>query len=121
MAKSLNSKTADGSNSTGMIDGACLRRFVDRAIKLMEERSSLNEDLKKVYEEAKEAGYVTKQIRQLCREQMLEPDLLRRHLEQMDALRHALGEFSATPLGAVAVAAELAAFENNLTPFDRRP
>lgn len=92
-----------GHNSTGMIDGAALRRYVDRVIKLHEERATINEDIKVIYEEAKEAGFVTKQLRQIVREQMMEPDVLNEHLNQLDALRHALGQFASTALGEAAM------------------
>ncbi len=103
MARSLSA--SDGHNSGGMIDGESLRRFVSRAMSLLEERDGINEDLKEVYAEAKEAGFVTQQLRQIVREQRMEPLTLEAHLESMDALRHALGGLADTPLGEAAVSA----------------
>ena len=104
MAKPLSSKDATaGDNSSGMIDGEALRRYVSRCVALMEQRAEISADMAEVYEEAKEAGFVTKQLRQLVKEQMMEPLTLESHLEAMDALRHALGGLAEMPLGAAAV------------------
>lgn len=95
---------AAGHNSTGVIDGAGLKRFVDRVIALIENRKAINEDISEVIAEASESGFVGKQIRQLAREAMMEPEVLSDHLSQMDTLRHALGQYSNTPLGNAAMA-----------------
>jgi uncharacterized protein (UPF0335 family) len=97
MAKNLSSH-GEGHNS-GKVDGAELRKYLDRLISLSEDRKALNEDFKQVYEEAKEAGFVTKHVRQLLREKLMEPEVLEDQLSYMDALRHALGQLSDTPLG----------------------
>jgi uncharacterized protein (UPF0335 family) len=85
-----------------MIDGAALKRCVDRGMRLMEERKNLDADIKEVCEEAKEAGFAPKHLRQLCREAMMDQDKLRRDMETMETLRHAIGQFITTPLGASA-------------------
>ncbi len=104
MARTLRvSDNGAGHNSGGMIDGEALKRYVDRVVRLMEERKALNTDIKEVYDESKDAGFVTKHLRQLVREAMMEPEVLEDHLAQMDALRHALGQFANTPLGSAAV------------------
>ena len=115
MARSLSSKDSAGHNSGGIIDGEALRRYVSRAMALLEERDALGEDLKEVYAEAKEAGFVTAQLRQIVREQRMEPLMLESHLEAMDMLRHALGVLSDTPLGEAAVQREQEA------PATRKP
>jgi uncharacterized protein (UPF0335 family) len=97
VAKNLSSH-GEGHNS-GMTDGAALKRFVDRLVSLTDDRKALNEDFKLVYEEAKEAGFVTKHLRQLVRETMMDPEVLSDHLAGMESLRHALGQLSDTPLG----------------------
>ncbi len=94
-----------GHNSGGMVDGEALRRYVSRAMALLEERDSVGEALKEVYAEAKEAGFVTAQLRQIVKEQRMEPLTLQSHLDAMDMLRHALGGLADTPLGEAAVAA----------------
>ncbi len=104
MARTLRSN-GPGHNSAGMIDGAGLKRFVDRGVACVEARKAANEDYALVIEEAKEAGFVGKQVRALVREAMMEPHVLEDSLSQMDALRHALGQFATTPLGEAAVEA----------------
>lgn len=102
MAKTLSSSD-EGSNIGGAVDREGLRRYVSRAMALLDERDTITEDLKEVYEEAKEAGFVTKQLRQLVREQRMDADVRDQHLSQMDMLRAALGDFADSPLGAAAV------------------
>ena len=96
----------EGHNSVGMIDASALSSYVARVVKLHEERSELNESIKEVYEEAKEAGFVTKHLRQIVREKMMDADVLHDHLEAMDRLRHALGMLRDTPLGQAAERAQ---------------
>ncbi len=105
MARSLSANDSAGHNSGGMVDGEALRRYVSRAMSLLEARDEISEDLKEVYAEAKDAGFVTAQLRQIVREQRMEPLTLESHLEAMDMLRHALGGLADTPLGEAAVAA----------------
>lgn len=97
MAKTLTA------GDSGMIDPEALRRYVSRCESLVRERKAISVDLKEVYDEAKEAGFVTAQIRQLVRESMMEPLTLKSHLEQMDSLRGVLGWFADTPLGEAAI------------------
>jgi uncharacterized protein (UPF0335 family) len=101
MAKNLSSHR-EGHNS-GMIDGSALKKYVDRLLSLTGERKALNQDFKEVYEEAKEAGFVTAQLRQLVREQAMDPEVVSDNLTQMDSMRHALGQLSDTPLGNAAI------------------
>jgi len=104
MARSLSATDGNkGDNSAGMIDGEALRRYVSRAMALLEGRDALGEDLKEVYAEAKEAGFVTTQLRQIVKEQRMEPLTLQSHLDAMDMLRHALGGLVDTPLGKAAM------------------
>ncbi len=51
--------------------GARLRSFVDRIIRLEDEKKSIGEDVKEVYSEAKGVGFDTKILRKVVkREQM---------------------------------------------------
>jgi uncharacterized protein (UPF0335 family) len=86
-----------------MIDGDALRRYVSRAISLLEEIDAIGADLKEVYAEAKGAGFVTAQLRQVIKEQRMEPLEREAHLEAMNMLRHALGDLADMPLGKAAV------------------
>lgn len=86
-----------------MIDHDALRKYVSRIMKIEEERRDLSEDIKEIYEQAKNAGFVTKHLRQLVKEQFMDKDELQEHLEQMDMMRHALGDFADSDLGKAAL------------------
>jgi uncharacterized protein (UPF0335 family) len=110
MAKSLKNENGAGHNSGGMIDGDALKRYVSRAIRLLDEQDEafeehikpLKEDLNEVYKEAKSAGFVRAHLRKIVQEQRMNPE----ERNAIEALRHALGEFAETPLGEAAVERE---------------
>ena len=107
MARTL--RTSDngaGHNSSGMIDGSALKRFVQRVGNLMQKQKDLAEDIKEVCGECDEAGVASKkEVRRRARESLMDPEILRAQLERDDALRHALGWLADTPLGVAAVEA----------------
>jgi uncharacterized protein (UPF0335 family) len=86
-----------------MIDRDALNRYVSRVLRLHEERAALNADISSVYEEAKNAGFVTKIVRQIVREQQMEADERESHYALLDSYRAALGMLADTPLGAAAM------------------
>lgn len=95
-----------GHNSNGTIDAGSLESYVDRAASVMKEQKQLGEALKAICAEGDESGVASKkEIRELARESLMDPDVLHAKLDRMDTLRHALGEFVRTPLGAAAQAA----------------
>ena len=101
MARRLRVVT-DGAN-WGTVDGEALRRDVERVASLMREQASLGEDIQEICAAADEAGVCSKkELRHLARESLMDPDVLTAHLERMEMLRHALGQFEDTPLGAAA-------------------
>lgn len=87
----------------GVIKEGALARYVERVEHLHEERASLGEDIKAVMEEAKNAGFVPKIIRQMVRERKMEPTELQDHLALLDSYRRALGMLAGTPLGDAAM------------------
>ena len=91
MAKTLRSEIPD--QFGGVINEGALARYVERVERLHEERASLGEDIKAVMEEAKNAGFVPKIIRQMVRERKMEPVELQDHLALLEQLpprpRHA--------------------------------
>jgi uncharacterized protein (UPF0335 family) len=91
---------------TGTIDREALNRYVGFILALHEERKQLNADIAARYEEAKNAGFVTKIIRAIVREQQMEADERQAHYNLMDTYRHALGMISDLPLGIAALEAE---------------
>jgi uncharacterized protein (UPF0335 family) len=98
MARNL-TRNGPGHNSGGMIDADGLRKFVERINNLEADRKVIGDDIKEVYEEAKEAGFVTKIIRQIARERRLDSGVREQHLALLEAYRAALGDFAGTELG----------------------
>src|SRR5215471_5954502 len=101
-----NTETTDGQvlrNDPNQIDGEALQRYVERCITLFTDRQDLTSKIQEVFKEARDAGFVTAHLRQLVREQMMEPQVLADQLAQMDTYRRALGQLADTPLGANAL------------------
>lgn len=90
-----------GSNQP--IDPA-LQGFVSRLDNLSNDRDALNADFKEVYEEAKEAGYNTKALRQIVRERRMDQDALAALNETLEDYRNKLGGLADMPLGEAAMA-----------------
>ena len=101
MAKRLHDEIPD--QFGGVINESALARYVERVEHLHEERASLGEDIKAVMEEAKNAGFVPKIIRQMVRERKMEPTELQDHLALLDSYRRGLGMLAGTPLGDAAM------------------
>jgi uncharacterized protein (UPF0335 family) len=97
--------------ATATIDREALNRYVGRVLELHNERAELNASIAEVYEEAKNAGFVTKIIRQIVTEQKMEADERNSHYALLDTYRHALGMLADTPLGTAAL--------ERVTPIDR--
>src|SRR5262249_60468191 len=77
--------------------------YSERILALHTERKALTDDIAAVYEEAKNAGFVTKILRAIVREMQMESEERLSHYNLMDSYRHALGMLSDTPLGAAAI------------------
>lgn len=89
--------------SNQQIDPA-LQGFVSRLDNLTNNRDALNADFKEVYEEAKEAGYNTKVLRQIVRERRMDQDALAALNETLEDYRSKLGGLADMPLGEAAMA-----------------
>lgn len=97
-----------------MVDGdvidisnrAPLSAYVQRAANLMDERDALNEDLREVIAEAKEAGYESKILREVIREYRTDPEARNARYAILDTYRQELGLFADTPLGQATVERE---------------
>ena len=100
----------------GTIDRDALTRYVDRVLALHDERKELNATISEVYEEAKSAGFVTKIIRQIVREQQMDADERLDHYALLDNYRHALGMLADTPLGQAAMAEAEADMQEEASP-----
>ena len=93
-----------GHNGGGIIDREALAAYVEQIETVEDSRRLLSEDLKEIYEKAKNAGFVTKLLRQIVRERRMDSDVRMDHLRLMDAYRSALGMLADTPLGEAAMA-----------------
>lgn len=83
-----------------------LSAYVHRASNIMDERDALNEDLREVIAEAKEAGYESKILREVIREYRTDPEARAARYAVLDTYRQELGLFADTPLGQATVERE---------------
>jgi uncharacterized protein (UPF0335 family) len=78
-------------NTSGAVSGERLKSFVKRIEKLEEDKTSVMEDLKDVYAEAKGVGFDVKIIRQVVRLRKIELEKRREQEELLDLYKSALG------------------------------
>jgi uncharacterized protein (UPF0335 family) len=71
--------------------GAMLRGFVERIERLVEERDTINDDIKDVMGEAKSQGYDTKAVRKILAERRQDEQERVEFEAILDTYRHALG------------------------------
>jgi uncharacterized protein (UPF0335 family) len=90
----------------GYVDSSALNGYVNRLLGLHSDRAEINADIKEVYGEAKEAGFVTKILRRVIAEKLLEDNDREQQYALMDAYRSALGMLADLPLGQAALASE---------------
>lgn len=85
-----------------------VRAFVDRIVRLEEEKKELAASIKEVYEETRSAGYEPKAIKIAVKREMETPEkrAAREAVEaEAELILAALGEFASSPLGEAAVRA----------------
>lgn len=87
----------------GIVDSSALSRHVDRLLSLHADRAEINADIKEVYDEAKEAGIVTKILRKIVAEKLMDEEVRHEQYRLMDAYRSELGMLADTPLGQAAM------------------
>jgi uncharacterized protein (UPF0335 family) len=85
------------------IETEALDRYVSRLEALHDERGELNASIKGVYDEAKNAGFVTAIIRQIVKERRMEETERHDHYALLEAYRSALGMLADLPLGQAAM------------------
>ena len=78
-------------NDVAGIAGDRLRLFIERIERLEEERSTLSEDIKEVYSEAKGTGFDIKIMRQIIRLRKMEAGDRSEMEEILDVYKRALG------------------------------
>jgi uncharacterized protein (UPF0335 family) len=76
-----------------------LRGYADRVLNLHNERKELNDNIREVYGEAKDAGFDTTTLREIVREMRMEPDARAARYQLLDEYRIAVGILADTPLG----------------------
>lgn len=76
--------------------------YAERLNNLLDDRQAINEDIKAVYEEAKEAGIVTKHLRAIVAESRIDAETRADMYRIRDEYRHALGLLADLPLGQAA-------------------
>jgi uncharacterized protein (UPF0335 family) len=72
--------------------GARLKSFVERIVRLEEEKKELGEDVKDVYTEAKSVGFDTKILRKVVKRHQMDPDKRREEDDLIDTYEHALNK-----------------------------
>jgi uncharacterized protein (UPF0335 family) len=87
-----------GDKSSG-VERDALGRFVTRIEILRDERKGINNTLKEVYEEVRQAGMDAETVRQMVRERELDPVVRQNQYDLRDEYRRALGLYIDTPLG----------------------
>lgn len=99
-------RAANAASSNGY-DANLVKEFVDRRQRIQDEQDALGEDVKELFKEAKQKGLPVQALRKLIAEnRSREKDKSKYDdlHDQVDALRHALGEFGNTPLGQATLA-----------------
>ena len=80
----------NGGSNAKTVATAELRSFIERIERLEEEKSTIGEDIKSVYGEAKGRGYNTKMMRQMVRERAMDETKRREKYIEEDIYRTAL-------------------------------
>jgi uncharacterized protein (UPF0335 family) len=78
-------------NDVAGVAGDRLRTFIERIERLEEEKSTLSEDIKEVYSEAKGTGFDIKIMRQIIRLRKMEAGDRSEMEEILDVYKRALG------------------------------
>jgi uncharacterized protein (UPF0335 family) len=96
MAKSSSTANDGEIMQVGGNAGARLKAFVERIVRLEEEKKETGEDIKEVYSEAKGTGFDTKILRKVVKRFQMDPDKKREEDDLIDtyevALAKSLGE-----------------------------
>lgn len=81
-----------------------LRSFIERVERLEEEKSSLSQDIKEIYSEAKATGFDVKTLRKIVRMRKMDADKRIEEEAMLETYMAALGMLADTPLGRAAIA-----------------
>ena len=75
----------------GNITGDHLKQFIERIERLEEEKSTMAQDIREVYAEAKTHGFDAKTMRKIVGLRKLNPDERNEQEELLDLYMHAIG------------------------------
>jgi uncharacterized protein (UPF0335 family) len=79
-----------GHNSIGGVVGERLKSFVERIVRLEEDKKNLGEDVKEVYSEAKGVGFDVKILRKVVKRSQMEREKVREEDDLIDLYEAAL-------------------------------
>jgi uncharacterized protein (UPF0335 family) len=80
-----------GGDNAQTVAAGQLRAFLERIERLEEEKATIAEDLKELYQEIKGTGFNTKVVRKIVRMRKMDQDKRREEEEITDLYLHALG------------------------------
>jgi uncharacterized protein (UPF0335 family) len=103
-----------------------LRGFVDRIVEQYKARDDINGDIREIYGEVKEAGFVVSVVRGMVREYRMDAEARAALYQHQNEYRVALGlsHLEGTPLGDAALEAEAIELGETMrkpTPFAEQP
>ena len=119
MAKTLRSEIAD--KFGGAINRETLARYVERIEAMQVDRDAITGDMKEVFEEAKNAGFVPKILRQIIRERRMEEAERHDYYAAVDNYRRGLDMIADLPLGDAAIKRAAAESAPKPRPFADQP
>jgi uncharacterized protein (UPF0335 family) len=95
----------------GIVNAEQLRGYCGRRCNLLEDRDRINEDIRELDQEIKDAGFDRSTVREIVREMRTDPEARNARYTLLDSYRQSLGLYGDTPLGQAAMerAAEEAA------------
>ncbi|HSR77584.1 MAG TPA: GapR family DNA-binding domain-containing protein [Xanthobacteraceae bacterium] len=85
--------------AAGTVNRDALGRFVSRLEMHYDERKEVNDTIRGVYDEIREAGMHPETVRQMVREKALDPVIRQDQYDLRDQYRRALGLYADTELG----------------------
>lgn len=84
---------------SGVINSETLRGYCARRCSLLEDRDALNEEIRVLDNEVKDAGFDKATFRQIVREMRTDPEARNAHYALVESYRRSLGLYDDTPLG----------------------
>jgi uncharacterized protein (UPF0335 family) len=87
----------------GVTNADSLRGYVHRVANMHDERDEVNESIREIYRDAKEAGFDTTVLREIVKEYRTDAEARQSRYALLDAYRSALGMLADTPLGEAAM------------------